>query len=273
MPPEILLIEQATLTAVPAPILAFDGPFVLRRFLGGTGRANAACGLDPRPDAGLPDRIARAEAFYAAAGQPCRFRSTPLDPQGLPDLLATRGYTAHDHSQVIGGALAAFARHDPAVRVLDGPHPDWMAVVATTEHQSEARRAEKARMPELLGIPAAWVVLEDAGTAAACAFVTAQGRCAGLFDLAVRPGLAGHECRARSARALSLRLLARAGLIPVALRTELRPPLVAEAANAARRHSGAPSGRRRRPSRLWRASGTTEGTTARPTSRFNRPLV
>ena len=32
-PPGILQIEQATLTAVPAPILAFDGPFVLRRIL------------------------------------------------------------------------------------------------------------------------------------------------------------------------------------------------------------------------------------------------
>ncbi len=186
-PPGILEIEQATLTAVPAPILAFDGPFVLRRFLGGTGRANAACGLDPRPDADLAGRIARAEAFYAAAGQPCRFRSTPLDPAGLTDLLAARGYTAHDHSQVIGGPLSAFARHDAAVRFLDGPAPEWMAVVATAEHQAPARRAEKSRMPELIGVPAAWVLLEIEGTAAACAFVTAQGRCAGLFDLAVRP--------------------------------------------------------------------------------------
>lgn len=202
-PPTILHIEQATLTAVPAPILAFDGPFVLRRFLGGTGRANAACTLDPAPDPDLPARIARAEAFYAAAGQPCRFRSTPLDPEGLTSLLSARGYTARDHSQVIGGPLAAFARHDTAARFLDGPHPAWMAVVATAEHQSEARRAEKARMPELLGVPAAWVVLEQDGIAAACAFVTAQGRCAGLFDLAVRP-----EFRRRG---LGQRVMAAAG--------------------------------------------------------------
>ena len=186
-PPDILLVEQATLTAVPAPIIAFDGPLVLRRFLGGTGRANAVCGLDRRPDADLPARIARAEAFYAAAGLPCRFRSTPLDPAGLTDLLAARGYAAQDHSQVIGGPLARFARHDPAVRFLAGPEPAWMEVVATAEHQSVARRAEKARMGELLGVPAAWVLLEVDGIAAASAFVTAQGRCAGLFDLAVRP--------------------------------------------------------------------------------------
>ncbi|MGX9966493.1 N-acetyltransferase family protein [Roseomonas sp. F4] len=201
--PDILEIEQATLTAVPAPVLAFDGPFVFRRFLGGTGRANAVCGLDPHPDPDLPARIARAEAFYAAAGQTCRFRSTPLDPEGLTDVLAARGYTAHDHSQVIGGPLAAFARHDPAVRFLTGADPEWMAVVATAEHQAPARRAEKARMAELLGVPAAWVLLEIEGTAAASAFVTAQGRCAGLFDLAVRP-----EFRRRG---LGQRVMAAAG--------------------------------------------------------------
>ncbi|WP_439596563.1 GNAT family N-acetyltransferase [Falsiroseomonas sp.] len=201
--PDILEIEQATLTAVPAPILAFDGPFVLRRFLGGTGRANAVCGLDPAPDPALPARIARAEAFYATAGQTCRFRSTPLDPEGLTELLAARGYTAHDHSQVIGGPLSGFARHDAAVRFLTGPDPEWMAVVATAEHQAPARRAEKARMADLLGVPAAWALLEIDGIAAASAFVTAQGRCAGLFDLAVRP-----EFRRRG---LGQRVMAAAG--------------------------------------------------------------
>jgi GNAT superfamily N-acetyltransferase len=42
-------------------------------------------------------------------------------------------------------------------------------------------------MPDLLGVPAAWVLLRMAGTPAACAFVTADGDLAGLFDLAVRP--------------------------------------------------------------------------------------
>ncbi|MBU8544472.1 MULTISPECIES: GNAT family N-acetyltransferase [Roseomonadaceae] len=202
-PPTLLEIEQATLSAVPAPILAFDGPFVVRRFLGGTGRANAACGLDPGPDPELPARIARIEAFYASAGQVCRFRSTALDPEGLAGLLQARGYTAHDESQVITGPLAGFARSDPDARILSGPEPDWMEVVATAEHQSEARRAEKARMAELLGVPAAWVLLMVDGQAAASAFVTAQGRCAGLFDLAVRP-----EFRRRG---LGQRVMAAAG--------------------------------------------------------------
>jgi GNAT superfamily N-acetyltransferase len=42
-------------------------------------------------------------------------------------------------------------------------------------------------MPELLGVPAAWILLRVAGVPAACAFATAHGELAGLFDLAVRP--------------------------------------------------------------------------------------
>lgn len=42
-------------------------------------------------------------------------------------------------------------------------------------------------MPALLGVPGAWVLLRLEGVPAACAFATADGPLAGLFDLAVRP--------------------------------------------------------------------------------------
>ncbi|WP_328734793.1 GNAT family N-acetyltransferase [Falsiroseomonas selenitidurans] len=188
--PSILDIERATLTAVPAPILAFDGPFVVRRFRGGTGRANAACPMDPSPDPCLASRLVRIEAFYARAGQPTRIRSTPLDPPGMTALLQARGYRPRDESQVILGRIAVVAASDAAAEVLAAPEPRWAEVMASAEHQSPARQAEKAAMPGLLGVPAAWVLLHDQGRPAACAFVTADGPLAGLFDLAVRP-----ECR------------------------------------------------------------------------------
>ncbi|NGM23634.1 GNAT family N-acetyltransferase [Roseomonas stagni] len=201
--PGVFAVEQATLTAVPAPRLIFDGPFVVRRYLGGTGRANAACPMDPRPDPGLAGRIDRIEAFYARMGQVCRFRSTPLDPEGMVPMLEARGYRRHDESQVIAGPLAGFAKPDPAVEILSGPEERWMAVVATAEHQSPARRAEKAGMAELLAVPAAWVLLHEDGVPAATAFVTADGPLAGLFDLSVRP-----EFRRRG---LGQRVMAAAG--------------------------------------------------------------
>jgi GNAT superfamily N-acetyltransferase len=189
--PDILAIERATLSAVPAPRVLFDGGFVARSFAGGTGRANAACSLDPTPDAALEARIGRIEEFYRRAGFRPRFRSSPLDPPGLVETLDARGYRPHDESQVICGRLGEAFRDDPDCVALAGPEPDWTMVMASGEHQLPARQAEKARMPELLGVPAAWMLLSlpgrnGAATPAACAFVTADGALAGLFDLAVR---------------------------------------------------------------------------------------
>lgn len=185
--PSVLAIERATLSAVPAPRIAFEGGFVARSFAGGTGRANAACPLDPSPDPALAERIARIEGFYRRAGFRPRFRSTPLDPPGLEELLQARGYRAQDESQVICGPLGSRFGEDRDCLVLGGPDPDWTLVMASGEHQVPARQAEKAQMPALLGVPAAWILLRDGGVPAACAFVTADGDLAGLFDLAVRP--------------------------------------------------------------------------------------
>jgi GNAT superfamily N-acetyltransferase len=186
-PPGIAALERAALSAVPAERVAFDGPFVVRGFLGGTGRANAASSLDPAPDPDLPARIARIEAAYARMGLPCRVRSTPLDPAGLAPFLRARGYAKRDETVVLAGPVAPVARPDPAVAVLPGPEPEWLEVVATAEYQTEARRAEKLRQPALLALPAAWLVLRQEGRAVAAIFAVAQGPLAGIFDLAVRP--------------------------------------------------------------------------------------
>jgi len=185
--PSILEIERATLSAVPAPRVAFEGGFVVRSFAGGTGRANAACPIDSTPDPDLAARIVRIEGFYRRVGFTPRFRSTPLDPPGMTELLEARFYRSHDESQVICGPLGALFRDDPDCVALAGPEPDWTMVMASGEHQVPARQAEKARMQELLGVPAGWILLRVEGVPAACAFATADGPLAGLFDLAVRP--------------------------------------------------------------------------------------
>ncbi|HEY4253159.1 MAG TPA: GNAT family N-acetyltransferase [Roseomonas sp.] len=185
--PGIGALERAALTAVPAPRVAFDGPFVLRAFRGGTSRANAVSALDPRPDPDMPARVARIEALHGALGLPLRFRSTPLDPEGLAAFLRARGYTEKDETVVLAGLLAPIARPDPAVAVLEAPSPDWMAVIGTAEYQTEARRAEKLDSAPLLLATGGWLLLREDDADAACAAVVVDGGLAGAFDLAVQP--------------------------------------------------------------------------------------
>jgi len=197
---QIRALERACLTALPAPRQAFDGNFVLKAFLGGTGRANAACSLDPAPDPDLPVRVARIEAVYARLGLPSRFRSTPLDPPGLDTLLRSRGYQELDES-LVNASPITIAAPSPLVRDEAGPTPAWMALVASAEYQTPARQAEKLRNPEFLAVPGAWLVLRQDGLDAACLFAVADGEHCGIFDLATRPefrrrGLAAQLIRA-----------------------------------------------------------------------------
>jgi ribosomal protein S18 acetylase RimI-like enzyme len=183
--PEVALLERAALNAVPAPRVAWDGGFVIRAFLNGTGRANAACSLDPSPDPALADRIARVEAHYARLGLPCRFRSTPLDPPGLTAALEERGYREAEGAVVMRGVVPPAT--DPAAHWAEGPDAEWLSVLATAEYQGAARRAEKERAVPLLARPASWLVLREEGVAVACGHAVADGGLCGLFDLAVRP--------------------------------------------------------------------------------------
>lgn len=203
VPPDLRALERATLSTVPAPRIAFDGPFVVRAFAGGTGRANAASSIDPAHDPALAERIARIEALYAAQGLPPRFRCTPLDPPGLADMLAARGYVPKDETVILLAPIAAIAAPDAAATALPAPNADWMAVTATAEHQTPARRREKEGNPALLMVPGAWITLRIDSVAAAVISVAAAGELAGFFDLAVRP-----ECRRRGLAARTVRAAA-----------------------------------------------------------------
>lgn len=199
---DILALERACLTALPALRHAWDGPFVMKAFLGGTGRANACCSLDPAPDPDLPARIARIGATYHRLGMASRFRWTPLAPPGLEAALLEAGYAAEkEESLVNAGPLAPIARTDPAVRDESGPTEAWMALVATAEHQTPARRAEKLRNPDLLAVPGAWLLLRENGVDAACLFAVADGPFCGIYDLATRPEFRRRGLAARIIRA------------------------------------------------------------------------
>jgi GNAT superfamily N-acetyltransferase len=199
---DIAALERASLSALPAPRHAWDGPFVIKAHLGGTGRANACSSLDPAPDPGLAARIPRIEAIYHRLGLTSRFRSTPLDPPGLAEALLARGYALDkDDTIVHAGPVAPFAEADPAVRDEVGPTEAWMALIATAEYQTPTRRAEKLRNPELLAARGAWLVLREDGADAACLFAVADGAHCGIFDLATRPDYRRRGLGARLIRA------------------------------------------------------------------------
>lgn len=180
-------LERATFNAVPARRVRFDGPFVVRAFLGGTGRANAACAIDPSPDPDLAARVERIAAHYRRLGMKPRVRSSPLDPAGMVAHLRATGWQEEDESLVTSGPLAAVARPDPDVAILDAPDAAWFEVLGTVEYQSPARRAEKQEAVPLFAVPAAWMVLRLEGVPAAVLSTTSDGKYCGLFDLAVRP--------------------------------------------------------------------------------------
>jgi ribosomal protein S18 acetylase RimI-like enzyme len=199
--PNVAALERACLTAVPAQRVAFDGSFVVRSFLGGTGRANAASSLWPADDPDVAARVARIEARYEAQGLPVRFRSVPLDPPGLAAMLLARGYVTKDETIIFVVPAEDIARADADVRVLPAPNADWMAVTATAEHQVPARRAEKERAVGMMMVPAAWLVVHEAGKPVACISAVADGDLAGFFDLAVVPEARRRGLSARITRA------------------------------------------------------------------------
>ena len=202
--PDIAALERACLTAVPAQRVAFDGSFVVRSFLGGTGRANAASSLCSADDPDLAVRVARIEARYEAQGLPVRFRSLPLDPPGLAAMLSARGYVRMDETIIFVVPAEDIARADADVRVLAAPDASWMAVTATAEHQVPARRAEKERAVGMMMVPAAWLILHEGSKPVACLSVVADGELAGFFDLAVVPEARRRGLSTRITRAAAL---------------------------------------------------------------------
>jgi ribosomal protein S18 acetylase RimI-like enzyme len=198
--PLVAMLERASHTAVPASRSGFDGPFLQRAFLGGTGRANAASSLSAAPDPELPARLLRIEAHYTRLGLPARFRSTPLDPPGMAEALLARGYAVDGESLVMAGPIGAAAA-DPDVVALPAPDEAWLSVLGTVDYQTPARRQEKLQAAAMMLVPAAWMLLRLDGQPAATAQVVADGAFAGLFDVAVHPafrrrGLAQRVLRA-----------------------------------------------------------------------------
>ena len=144
-------------------------------------------------------RIARIEALLRRATA-CRRASAPprSTPPGWRRCWPRAAMSRRTRRSSCWRRSAPSPRPIPPPTALPAPDADWMAVTATAEHQTPARRREKEGTPALLMVPGAWITLHEAGAAAAVISVVAAGPVAGFFDLAVppdaspaRPGRAG----------------------------------------------------------------------------------
>ena len=87
----------------------------------------------------------------------------------------------------MAGPLAPLAAADDAAVIAEAPGADWTAVLATAEHQTPARREEKARAIPMLARPARWCLIRQDGVPAAAMHAVADGRFCGVFDVATDP--------------------------------------------------------------------------------------
>jgi ribosomal protein S18 acetylase RimI-like enzyme len=184
--PDIRAIERACLTAVPAERVAFDGAAIIRAGggLGGSGRANSACWLDPADEEDLPARIARIEAWYARLGRAAKVRITPLAPVALERLLAQRGWVRADETVVMAAPLDGLPLPDGQTRMDEAPNEAWLLVREAASGASPGRMAEKRATPALLMVPGAWISVPEDGRVGAVAFAAVVGPLAMLGDVA-----------------------------------------------------------------------------------------
>jgi GNAT superfamily N-acetyltransferase len=179
----VLETERATLLGWRPLHQREDDGWVLSSNNGVISRLCSAAPLDGGD--GLVGRIKRAEAFYHALGQPCRFRVTEeLAPPGLTEALAALGYAPQSGAVEIR-ARPAVQRPRPAdVSISSVPTEVWSAVFAGkgfSAADSEARAATYARSSGMH-----YATLMRDGRAAAVGLLAA-GPFAGIHGMRTAP--------------------------------------------------------------------------------------
>jgi N-acetylglutamate synthase len=132
--PAIDEVERMAFAAWPAEEVGVAGPWRLR-FMNGVSRRANSVWPGEAPEAGdaraQGERVAEAEAWYAARGLPTMFQINPDVHPALDAFLAARGYGAEAHVSVQIAdphAVASVAR--PAARVFDRLDDEWFELSA-----------------------------------------------------------------------------------------------------------------------------------------------
>jgi ribosomal protein S18 acetylase RimI-like enzyme len=201
---EISLLEELNFNAWPAlRCVHYDG--WLLRSTGGDSRRVNSVNVVARSSLPLEDKIATAEAIYRRWGRKTIFRLTPLAEETLDDLLVARGYVLNAPTFVQLAELSPL-RVPERVRIFARADDAWIAAALRIRGLEGEPASAFAMQHRSIGAETAWMLIEEAGVAAAVGVATLDRGWAGLHGIYV-----AREARRRGlARTISEALIGHA---------------------------------------------------------------
>jgi len=189
-PADTLAVEEAAMRAWPALERVDEAGWVLRFAGGYTRRANSAAALGAG-DEELDEQVAWVEGEYAARDLPPIFRLvSTCGPAGLDAALAAAGYEREGEALVMTLDLPSDPRPPPpALRAV--PIDEWLVLYERLNERGPDGRELHRRLLESIQGERLLAALHDGDDAVGCGVGVREAAFAGLFDLAVAPGLRG----------------------------------------------------------------------------------
>lgn len=169
----------------------------LRAGEGVTGRANSIYAMDHAGALALDEKIAAAEAWYAAQGLPPRFQiNAAMQPPDLDAALAARDYRLHSPTLVQVAPLARILEQTPTLRtkphfeieVAEAYDADWFAAYAASEALDSHSASVRRRILESIEVPVAFTLLRVAEEPVAVGLGVVSAAWMGLFCMSTAPG-------------------------------------------------------------------------------------
>ena len=192
----ILLIETLAANAwPPEQSVVLDG-WRLRSARGVTRRANSVWPNAAGGVAGVEEKLAAVEQYYAALGQPAIFQiCAAAQPESLDDLLAQRGYGANSHTHVQTATIQALLASLPPLRlrpqfeieVSEEFDPDWFALYCISEDVAGRAAAVRRSILERIQPPHGFALLRSGGEPAAVGLGVTEDSWLGIYCMATLP--------------------------------------------------------------------------------------
>jgi N-acetylglutamate synthase len=186
----VLGIEQRLINAWPAPVTVLVEDWCLRLADGYSRRANSASAV--RAGADVTPAVEKAvRRLYGKAGLTETVRITPLCAPDADRRLADAGFTAHDPSHQMIGALGPSITLDPALQLSSVPSSDWIEGAAGDYGGDKGDPVKLGAIVRLIRQNAQFATLIVDGVTVARGLSVLERGMVGLFDVVVSPAHRG----------------------------------------------------------------------------------